>query len=373
MQPTRRVLTALAFGSFAAGGLATGALGPAAGAAAWAGTQAAPARGAALRAQASSSSGEALATASDAAGNVFAFWKGQDDNLWEAIGTAGAGSPSWSSGPSAVPGMWPLASEPSAFTVTHSGIEYVYVFWEGTGASLWYAYGIVTPGSGGVATTVGSWSVPLEVSGVAPLGSAPTATYAPTGGEVGVDVFWKGTDDNLWSAVLSGAGGNLALASGPTNLHDGPLGSAPSAGAGSGGNVYVFWQGTGNNTHVWEAFYNAGNVTWSGPIDLGMWTGDTGSPPTVTIGQLDRQYVFWEGQDGNLYYCYWNGLWTGFIGVGMGPLNSAPSAVFTQAGSASGFTVVWKGGDLDMWYAVSNPGTGAWSGPTHQGYGPLDS
>jgi hypothetical protein len=322
----------------------------------------------------SSSTVVSLTSTSDSSGNDFVFWKGLDDNLWMAVYSAPTSS--WS-GAVAVPGAWPLGSEPSATTVSISGNEYVYVFWESPSAGLAYTYGLVTPGSGGSPTSVGSFVNGLSIGGLAPLASAPSATYVAVGGQKGIDVFWMGTDGNLWSAILSGAGGALSLSSGPTKIGDGPLGSAPSAGSDAGGNVFVFWQGTGNNTHVWEGWYSASSSTWLGPIDLGFWTGNTGSAPSVAIGAYGRQYIFWQGQDRNLYYAYWNGYWTGWITIGDGPLSSAPSAVVTSGitgyTSASSFIIVWKGTDLNMWSASYNYQTATWTGPDKEPYGPLDS
>ncbi|HTW97444.1 MAG TPA: hypothetical protein VMD59_01640 [Acidimicrobiales bacterium] len=325
--------------------------------------------------QSTSSTGVSVASASDETGNDFVFWRGLDANLWMAIYSASTGS--WSSGPTPAPGVWPLDSEPSAAVASVSGSEYVYVFFENNGTNLAYSYAKVTPGSGSSSTSVGAWSPVIGVSGMGPLGSPPAVAYAPVGGQKGFDVFWEGTDGNLWSTDLSGAGGTLGIASGPTKLGFGPLGSAPSAGADAGGNVFVFWQGSGNNTHVWEGWYSASNSTWSGPIDLGRWTGNTGSPPTVAIGAYGREYLFWQGLDGNLYDAYWNGYWTGWTYLGDGPLNSAPSAVVTSGITgytpASSYIIVWKGTDLNLWYVAYNYETSTWSGPNKEAYGPLDS
>jgi hypothetical protein len=57
----------------------------------------------------------------------------------------------------------------------------------------------------------------------------------------------------------------------------GPLESQPSVGSTSGGEQFVFWQGTDNN--LWEAYFNDGK--WIGSEKVGM--GPLGSAPTVAV------------------------------------------------------------------------------------------
>jgi hypothetical protein len=322
---------------------------------------------------ASSTEAIAMASTSDSTGNQFLFWEGQNGALWYAVYTPAESS--WSSSP-ASPGYSPMGSQPNAVTVTVGSTEYVYVFWQGTDGNLWYAYGVVSQGNATTATSIGSWSGPNPLVGLAPLGSSPAVTNVTTGGQAGIDVFWEGSNGNLWSAVLSGAGSSLSLKSGPTSLGDGPLGSAPTAGSDSAGNVYVYWQGSGNNTHVWEAWYDEATASWAGPIDLGTWTGNTASPSSVAVDSAGDQYIFWQGQNGSLWYADWNGsYWTGAIGVGYSPLGSAPAATVTVAGSPasdSGFTVIWEGSNLNMWYATYDSATSSWlSNADSEIYGPM--
>jgi hypothetical protein len=314
-----------------------------------------------------------LASTSDDIGNQFVFWKGSDGGLSSAVYTAR--STSWSGAPIPVPDTATLGSEPTAVTVTVAGIEYVYVLWEGTDGGLYYDYGVVTQGTSTTATSIGSWSGPIAVSGVTSLGSKPTATYVAMGGLAGIDVFWESSSGSLFSAVLSGAGGTLSLSSGPTELGDGPVGSAPAAGSDGAGNVYVYWQGSGGDGPIYEAYYDESDSSWTGPIDLGLWTGDTASAPSVAVDSVGDQYLFWQGENGSLYYAYWNGsYWTSWIGVGFSPMGSAPSATVTVAdspASMSGFTVVWEGTDLNLWSASYSFDTESWTGPNYEPYGPL--
>ncbi|HTW98860.1 MAG TPA: hypothetical protein VMD59_08795 [Acidimicrobiales bacterium] len=369
MQSGRRVLAASVLATVVLGGAATAAAAsprPSASAVSLLTARSEPAT-------ASATDSIAMASTSDSTGNQFLFWEGQNGALWYAVYTAAESS--WSTSP-ASPGYSPMGSQPSAVTVDVGVTEYVYVFWQGTDGNLWYAYGVVSQGSASTATSIGSWSGPNALVGLAPLSSSPAVTNVVSGGQAGIDVFWEGSNGNLWSAIISGAGGTLSLQSGPTSIGDGPLGSAPTAGSDSSGNVYVYWQGSGNNTHVWEAWYDESTATWSGPIDLGAWTGNTGSPPSVVVDSSGDQYIFWQGQNGALWYADWNGsYWSGAIGVGYSPMGSAPAATETLAGSpasTSGFTVVWEGANLNMWYATYDFSTSTWlSSPGSEIYGPM--
>ena len=163
------------------------------------------------------------------------FWKGTDDNLWEACwdGTR------WN-GPASL-GMGPLGSEPSAGVDAHG---HQYVFWKGTDNNLWEAWWDGT-----------RWNGPASL-GMGPLGSAPGVAVSAEGNQY---VFWKGTDDNLWEAWWDGTRWN-----GPASLGMGPLGSEPSAGVDAHGHQYVFWKGTDNN--LWEAWWDG--TRWNGPANV---------------------------------------------------------------------------------------------------------
>jgi hypothetical protein len=87
-----------------------------------------------------------------------------------------------------------------------------------------------------------------------------------------VDVFWKGTDNNLWHKwyVPSAGGWN-----GPESLAAGPLGSDPDPVSPSSGVVDVFWKGNDNN--LWHKWYVPSAGGWNGPESLAA--GPLGSQP----------------------------------------------------------------------------------------------
>jgi hypothetical protein len=139
----------------------------------------------------------------------------------------------------------------------------------------------------------------------------------------------------------------------------------PSIAVNRNGNQWVFWQGT--NGGLWEAYNNG---KWHGPIAIRQ-MGRLGSVPSVALVNNDP-YVVWEGTDGNVWLGYWNGSWRGPYKLGFGRLGSRPS-MFTDQDNV--LTVVWKGTNRALWYAVSprNPTQRGWSGPHSLGDGPLGS
>jgi hypothetical protein len=167
-------------------------------------------------------------------------------------------------------------------------------------------------------------------------------------------------------------------------------GRAIAAGVDRFGNKYLFWQGT--NGTLWEAYYNFYTSKWNGPTNLGM--GILGSTPTVAIAPLQEfagpggnlfsgQYVYWEGQDGNLWMTYWNGSWQPAKDIGMGQLGSEPTASMSSNGEGQVTTnIFWEGGNANIWstYSLSDAPTSAsdYSAPSSASYngkeiGPIGS
>jgi hypothetical protein len=163
----------------------------------------------------------------------------------------------------------------------------------------------------------------------------------------------------------------------------------PAAGADKLGNEYVFWKGTDGN--LWEAYWNTYDRSWKGPNKIGM--GPLGSEPTVAVsptqvfagpgGNLfSGQYVYWTGTGpaGHLWMAYWDGSWHGPIDLGMGALGSQPAASASDVGGRQILNVYWEGNDGNVWYAYSTDPTNAssYSGPhaasrSGKGLGPLGS
>jgi hypothetical protein len=198
--------------------------------------------------------------------------------------------------------------------------------------------------------------------GMGPLNSAPAAAVDPANGYT--YVYWEGQapQDDLWEAYWNGS-----RWVGPYNRGMGPLGSAPSVAVSGSGTAYVFWKGQDND--LWEASGPATGAL-SGPVNRGM--GPLGSAPTVGINSSSYTYVYWEGtgpQD-DLWEAYWNGSkFAGPYDRGEGPMGSAPSVAVTGGGTAY---VFWKGQNGQL-YEAQGAATGVLSKPQSRGYAPLGS
>lgn len=204
------------------------------------------------------------------------FWKGRDGRLWETwwIG-------SWHT---AVDLKTPkLTSDPTA-GVDSAGHEWV--FWRGPKNRLW-----------GMRYTGKTWGHPFRVSGTGTLTSGPGVAVDPDG--KAVEVFYRGRDKGLWAETLTGKRWVK------TKLGNGPLGSAPTAGADGSGNLYVFWRGTHGG--LWEATRQSGKWRAASALDF---AGTLGTPPSATVEANGALHVFWGGSDQNLWGIeYENGHW----------------------------------------------------------------
>ena len=207
------------------------------------------------------------------------------------------------------------------------------VFWRGTDGNLWQMY-----------TINGTWYGPQQMTTLGNLASDPQPISWGYGNE---EVFWRGTDGNLWQMYY------LNGWQGPASLGDGPLGNATPVPVSWGfGNIEVFWEGTDQN--IWEAYYDNG---WIGPVGLGdgpLGTGTTLSGVSWGVGNID---LFWKGTDQNLWEAYYAYGWHGPVGLGDGPLGSAPHPVASAPGVLD---VFWEGSDQGLWHAWYN---GGWNGP----------
>lgn len=259
------------------------------------------------------------------------FWRGSDNNLWNAQGAAAGAL-----GAPLNHGFGPLASAPSVGTDS-SG--HTYAYWKGTNGDLFEAYWDGTV-----------WQGPFD-RGMGVMGSGPTVAISSSGYAY---VFWKGGDGALWQA-LGAANGALG---GPYRLGY-AVGSAPSAGVDSAGATYVYWKG--GDGALWEAYWTG--TRWSAAISRGMAV--MGSAPSTTVTPGGEAYVFWKGGDGTLWEAQGaaNAALGGPYRRNMGTLGSAPTA--TLYGVAT--YVYWLGTDTALWRG--NWSGTAWVGPTRLGLG----
>jgi hypothetical protein len=260
----------------------------------------------------------------DPAGEKFIFWQGQDQRLWESyvvssgpnvakIGLAGKiySAPAvavhrngeqdvfWEGGDGRLWETWrigswhpsvdlktpKLTSDPTA-GVDSAGHEWV--FWRGSKNSLW-----------GMRYDGKAWGHPFRVSGTGKLTSGPAVAVNPDG--KAVEVFYRGRDKGLWAETATANTKGWKK----TKLGNGPLGSAPTAGADQLGNLYVYWRGIHGG--LWEATRQSGNWRAASMLDF---AGTLGTPPGATVEANGAQHVFWGGTDQYLWGIeYENGHW----------------------------------------------------------------
>jgi len=190
------------------------------------------------------------------------FWKGTGaGNLWRAEYLTSTGT--WT-GPFGL-GMGQLGSAPTATEQQTSAGTQIQVFWRGTDNALWE--GDTSGGS--------SWSGPTS-HGMGPLGSAPSAASLSYGKEI---AFWAGTTTTLWQANWDSTTWNGVNMNGPNSVGFGPMGSAPTVAAQQPDGWDVFWIGTDSN--LWEA--TSMGPAWTSDESLGPLTvpATPGSAPTT--------------------------------------------------------------------------------------------
>lgn len=232
-------------------------------------------------------------------------------------------------------GMGTLGGDPHAVSSEPHVID---VFWRGQDNGLWHASYAPPPGS-----TVGQWSGPDEL---APAGSLAGDPHPVTSEPGVVDVFWKGTDGNLWHVWHVGGW------YGPQSLGGGPLGGDPIPVSYNTGQIRVFWRGMDSN--LWSMNYSNG---WSGPT----FTGGTGveldpSPVSAQAGEID---VFWKGLNSYVQELTWSGgSWARQAQLPSGPIQSAPGASVSQSLMID---VFWIGQDDGLWHDWGY--TTGWAGP----------
>jgi hypothetical protein len=231
-------------------------------------------------------------------------------------------------------GDGPLGGDPQSVATGPGSAD---VFWKGTDGNLWYTHSV----SGG-------WA-PAASLGGGPLGSNPHPVFS--GGST-VDVFWKGADGNLWHVYTNGG----AWAS-PSSLGGGTLGSDPQVTSSGNHDVAVFWRGGDKN--LWEAAYQPG-PGWRAPIFLG--SGPLNGVPHAAAYNTNSYDVFWRGGNNAVWHNFTSGsTWSGAQSLGMGPIAGDPIAISAATNTVD---IYWQGGDGGLWHGWYNA---AWHGA--QGYG----
>jgi hypothetical protein len=276
-----------------------------------------------------------------ASGQASVFWQGLGTELEEAAGDA---NPDNGTLHRTDLGMGGLGSMPAAGDDANC---YSYVFWAGTNDELFEAYynGSKWVGPVGTGIAMGTRAQPTVAITHSPQSSAQAY------------VFWRGANGNLMEAQGAANPQDGAL-SGPYDRGYGDLGSVPAAGVDASGHAYVYWEG--NDGNLYEGYYNG--TGWVGDaVNQGF--GTMGSAPTVAITDSPsasaQAYVFWRGLNGNLIEAQGDadpdyGSLSGVYDRGYGVLGSGPTAGIDSSGHTY---VYWEGNDGDLWegfYGGSN-------------------
>jgi outer membrane protein assembly factor BamB len=255
------------------------------------------------------------------------------------------------------------ANSAPAVTFTPDGGQQL-VFWEGQNNDLWEAW---------YSYKFSNWQVQdltavRGLAGAGDVGSTPTVTFTPGGGQQ--LVFWQGKSDNdLWEAWYSlkySAWQSEDLSTGL--LHGqgaGTLASAPSVIlTPGGGQQLAFWEGS--NGHVWEAWYSVAYSLWQVQDLTASHFPSAASiasqPEVILTPDAGQQLVFYRAATSNDLYEAWytvsSSAWqaqdlsSAHLG-GMGSVASEPQVTVTSDGGQQ--LVFWQTttGDLDeAWYSV---------------------
>ncbi len=199
------------------------------------------------------------------------FWHGNQAgaNLWRASYLTATGK--WS-GPSEIGGMGPLGSPPTATEQQTSAGAQIQVYWKGDDGALWEA-----DTSGGT-----KWSGPTS-HGMGPLGSSPAVASSSYGNE---NVFWGGTFGRLWQANWDSTSWNGVNLNGPISVGFGPMASAPTVAAAAPNEYDVFWVGT--DSDLWEA--QLVSQTWTSVQSRGPMVAAQTAPAPVTVPQPPKAH-----------------------------------------------------------------------------------
>jgi hypothetical protein len=205
-----------------------------------------------------------------------------------------------------------------------------------------------TPGNGGHTLIFEAWTSPAHTNYMAYEFGGGASGVEPPQHESSIPYPYWSSDSRVYQPRRY-----------KNIVKDGPATATthPTAVAGAGGVVDVFWKGT--DTAIGHKWFSSG--TWYGPESLG--SGPLGSDPIAVTSSTSVVDVFWKGTDANLYRKHFNGsTWSGYENLGFGPLGSDPVAVGQPSGIID---VFWKRTDNALGHAWFSSGT--WYGPESLG------
>jgi hypothetical protein len=171
-------------------------------------------------------------------------------------------------------------------------------------------------------------------------GLLPAGAGASSWGPSRVNVFVRGTDQNLWHRSFDGSSWSN------WEVLGGPIGSDPAAVSWGPNHIDVFVRGT--DGRPWQWTFDNGIKTWQ-PLATGV----IGSAPTVTSWASGHLDLFVRGTHGQLWQNTFNaGHWSDWRPLG-GVLNTEPVAVSWGPGHIDVFV---KGTDNRLWQNTFDAG-----------------
>jgi hypothetical protein len=270
---------------------------------------------------------------SDQPGDMDVLWRGTDLELHDLAYR----NQSWQAQPPVAISAANVASNPAVVSPSPGQVD---AFWEDSTGNLWQVQS--QSGYYGAET----WSTPIQLDvGTLAIGSTPAAV-SPAPGEL--ELFWKASDDTLWTASYNGAWST------PLPLNSGPVAGNPDAVVASNGSVGVVWRDSSAN--LWTDL--GASFGWSGPQKVGL--GGLASDPTAVVAGPSTIDAIWRTASGL--------VWAAAITPSGGPAQvevDSSVSMGQPAAAASGLssvTVVMQrpGGSLAS--AIYAPGNG-WVGP----------
>jgi hypothetical protein len=167
-----------------------------------------------------------------------------------------------------------------------------------------------------------------------------------------VHVFWAGGDGRLWTGAYQIGGGWTP----PSLLHAGPLASAPQAVVSAAGSIDLFWRGSDDQLTTLKKRPDG----WQLPVALGGALASKPVPVATSPGMVE---VLWQGTNGSLWHHRrdTSGVWSSAVDLDIRV--PGPPVVVADGGAVDAF---WRGSDGQMWHAYHAVGVG-WSGPVTRG------
>ena len=217
------------------------------------------------------------------------------------------------------------------------------VYWRGTDGQLWEQEYVSQ-----------TWDTPLPIPSGQAVASAPTAVVLANGDQ---DVFWEGTDGWLHEMSSTASTGFWSIAERLPRRQ--PVTSAPSAVVDAHGAVRVFFRA--QDGFIWQMAYKG--RSWPLPWQLNSGVVKA-APAAVALPDGSLELFWWAG---GLWEMHYPNQGVGHKLPGAGPLGSAPTAVLDSRDIVH---VYWKGTNGWLWQ-LSNPDSG--SGSVQLNSGPLGS